>query len=55
MNWYDVLPKFVKVFPHEYKRVLTANCRGGSQATMPPPGAGRFRRRLSVGKVTGIP
>ena len=21
-NWSDMLPKFVKVFPHEYKRVL---------------------------------
>jgi len=21
-NWLDVLPRFVKVFPHEYKRVL---------------------------------
>jgi glutamate synthase domain-containing protein 3 len=21
-NWGDLLPKFVKVFPHEYKRVL---------------------------------
>ena len=21
-NWADMLPQFVKVFPHEYKRVL---------------------------------
>jgi glutamate synthase domain-containing protein 3 len=21
-NWSDMLPKFIKVFPHEYKRVL---------------------------------
>ena len=23
-NWYAMLPKFVKVFPHEFKRVLGA-------------------------------
>ena len=37
-NWDAVLPKFVKVFPHEYKRVLGVQ-RAAERATAPPPPA----------------
>jgi glutamate synthase domain-containing protein 3 len=26
-NWLTMIPKFVKVFPHEFKRVLTQEAR----------------------------
>jgi glutamate synthase domain-containing protein 3 len=29
-NWETMLPKFIKVFPHEYKRVLGAALECGS-------------------------
>ena len=37
-NWSEMLPKFVKVFPHDYKRVLGIP-RKASQDAMPPPAA----------------
>jgi len=35
-NWDALLPKFVKVFPHEYKRVLGVQ-RAAERAQAPPP------------------
>ena len=35
-NWNQMLPKFVKVFPHEYKRVMGVP-RQQPAATLPPP------------------
>src|SRR5260370_21975613 len=35
-NWITMLPKFVKVFPHEYKRVLGV---ARSELRVPPPAA----------------
>jgi len=35
-NWYALLPKFIKVFPHEYKRVLGVT-RAAERAPAPPP------------------
>jgi len=36
-NWGTMLPKFVKVFPHEYKRVLGIPRMQAAKATEPPP------------------
>jgi glutamate synthase domain-containing protein 2/glutamate synthase domain-containing protein 1/glutamate synthase domain-containing protein 3 len=33
-NWYALLPKFIKVFPHEYKRVLGAPRYTGAPVTL---------------------
>jgi glutamate synthase (NADPH/NADH) large chain len=39
-NWVTMLPKFVKVFPHEYKRVLgIARSEPRAPASVPPPTA----------------
>jgi glutamate synthase (NADPH/NADH) large chain len=35
-NWAEMLPKFIKVFPHEYKRVLGVP-RLAEKKPMPPP------------------
>ena len=32
-NWGDLLPRFVKVFPHEYKRVLAGRAARAEAAT----------------------
>jgi glutamate synthase domain-containing protein 2/glutamate synthase domain-containing protein 1/glutamate synthase domain-containing protein 3 len=34
-NWSAMLPKFVKVFPHEFKRVLNARTKAAAQAVAP--------------------
>ena len=34
-NWLEMLPKFVKVFPHEYKRVL--GIEASRLSTVPAP------------------
>jgi glutamate synthase domain-containing protein 2/glutamate synthase domain-containing protein 1/glutamate synthase domain-containing protein 3 len=34
-NWAEMLPKFVKVFPHELKRVLGIHSAGAEHATIP--------------------
>ena len=57
-NWETMLPKFVKVFPHEYKRVLGCQARTGPlesgirnpRIPSPAPSPGR----CSVGKPTGF-
>ena len=36
-NWADMLPRFCKVFPHEFKRVLGVPRAGRAQAVPPPP------------------
>ena len=38
-NWDTVLPKFVKVFPHEYKRVLGAPRLGAEAVARPAASA----------------
>ena len=38
-NWSDMLPKFVKVFPHEYKRVLGVPRTQEAVKTMPVKGS----------------
>jgi glutamate synthase domain-containing protein 3 len=38
-NWTGMLPKFVKVFPHEYKRVLGIPRAPENYAPIPPPAA----------------
>ena len=38
-NWSDMLPKFVKVFPHEYKRVLGVARTQDAVKTMPVKGS----------------
>jgi glutamate synthase domain-containing protein 3 len=35
-HWLEMLPKFVKVFPHEYKRVLGTN-QASQNARVPSP------------------
>jgi glutamate synthase domain-containing protein 3 len=42
-NWLSMLPKFVKVFPHEYKRVLGIP----RAAAQPQPAAGSQRAALA--------
>ena len=37
-NWEELLPRFFKVFPHEYKRVLGASCTKPAEA-VPQPAA----------------
>jgi glutamate synthase (NADPH/NADH) large chain len=55
-HWADAQPRFIKIFPHEYKRVLGIGARRGSRFTLPP----QLRRlwwrqqRCSMGKVTGF-
>jgi glutamate synthase domain-containing protein 3 len=44
-NWADVLPSFVKVFPHEYKRVLGIP-RTEQAARLVPPRPGDHRQVL---------
>ncbi len=63
-NWEQMLPKFVKVFPHEYKRVLSqrTGLRRAEPHGMPAPqprpsgacAAARRRREPRMGKVTGF-
>jgi glutamate synthase (NADPH) large chain len=36
-HWLDMLPKFVKVFPHEYKRVLGTKPQAESPVPSPQP------------------
>jgi glutamate synthase domain-containing protein 3 len=36
-NWERLLPKFVKVFPHEYKRALGVARAAERRAAPPPP------------------
>ena len=35
-NWETMLPKFIKVFPHEYKRVLSVPRASATLAPVPP-------------------
>ena len=39
-NWSTMLPKFVKVFPHEFKRVLGIERKPAADVKMPPPRTG---------------
>ena len=32
-NWDDILPKFIKIMPHDYKRVLMERAAKAGQAT----------------------
>ena len=36
-NWSNMLPKFVKIFPHEFKRVMGIERRPAADVKMPPP------------------
>jgi glutamate synthase domain-containing protein 3 len=46
-NWDDMLPRFIKIFPHEYKRVL-----GVSRAERAyVPGAPTVTMAMAVGQV----
>jgi glutamate synthase (NADPH) large chain len=36
-NWEEMLPRFVKVFPHEYKRVLGVPRASAALVSVPPP------------------
>ncbi len=48
-NWEDLLPKFVKVFPREYKRVLGISCQAGEKhVSIPPPALAGEAPRVSV-------
>jgi glutamate synthase domain-containing protein 3 len=50
-NWEQMLPSFVKVFPHEYKRALERSLRGrertGWQAEAPAPQGRNVGQTLS--------
>jgi glutamate synthase domain-containing protein 3 len=35
-HWADAQPRFIKVFPHEYKRVLGVRAREAVYASPPP-------------------
>ena len=54
-HWADAQPRFIKVFPHEYKRVLGVP---RVESVYAPPGAPspwrRQPRRCIMGKVTGF-
>ncbi len=47
-NWSGMLPKFVKVFPHEYKRVLGIPRAADNYAPNPPPA--ELARRAMAGR-----
>jgi glutamate synthase domain-containing protein 2/glutamate synthase domain-containing protein 1/glutamate synthase domain-containing protein 3 len=47
-NWSGMLPKFVKVFPHEYKRVLGIPRAADNYAPIPPPA--ELPRRAMAGR-----
>jgi glutamate synthase (NADPH) large chain len=48
-NWYALLPRFVKVFPHEYKRVLGLPRAEAGALLFAPPVAGRETRQVLHG------
>jgi hypothetical protein len=56
-HWEAMLPKFVKVFPHEYKRVLgVPRVPAGvlaAQAGLPARQAGTMHARMPDGLVQG--
>jgi glutamate synthase domain-containing protein 2/glutamate synthase domain-containing protein 1/glutamate synthase domain-containing protein 3 len=45
-NWSTMLPKFVKVFPHEFKRVMGVERQPATESKMPPPSAGTSRQTV---------
>jgi glutamate synthase domain-containing protein 3 len=45
-NWDTLLPKFVKIFPHEYRRVLGAQRAPAARAKLPPPAGAPGREVL---------
>ena len=42
-NWTGMLPKFVKVYPHEFKRVMAKRAAQQAAMMMAPPSAGELR------------
>ena len=58
-NWCDVLPRFIKVFPHEFKRVLGVSRNRAPYipvepiAASPPPSMCNMAR-CKMGKTTGF-
>jgi glutamate synthase domain-containing protein 2/glutamate synthase domain-containing protein 1/glutamate synthase domain-containing protein 3 len=48
-NWLEVLPKFVKVFPHEYKRVLGVPRAAGTRAFDVPVAGHRLQAEVAHG------
>ena len=59
-HWADAQPKFIKVFPHEYKRVLGVRARSKTVYVSPNHSARLWltaataAERCSMGKVTGF-
>ena len=45
-NWDDMLPKFLKIFPHEYKRVLGIPRQSVSSIPAQPVGAQQNREAI---------